>query len=119
MKNLFKKSIAILFLAIYAVNPLHTILHTCHDHGHKHHGKCSSEQNKQNIKIEQNALNINTIHDCSLCQNNIDKTHTLLSEANDNSSINITCIYFLNLSDKKPVSKSLFFVDSRGPPSLV
>lgn len=119
MKNLFTKSIAILFLAIYAVNPLHAILHSCHDHSHSHHKHCSSTQNEKNSEIEQNAFDINTIHECPLCQNNVDKTHSLLTHLSENSSLNFTYIFHSKLSDRKLVSKSVYFVESRGPPSLI
>lgn len=116
MKNFFTKSIAIFFLALYAVNPLHTVLHSCHDHNH--HGECpSSSKSADNSKLESFSFHLNDIHDCFLCQNSQDKTHSLLSHPEVAVKENTLKAFPSKIFDSRLISLRLSHVNSRGPPA--
>ncbi|MCM8542524.1 MAG: hypothetical protein NE328_19795 [Lentisphaeraceae bacterium] len=117
MKNLLKKTIAILFLAIYAVNPLHAILHASHDHSH--HNECSVSECDEKVEYKTASFHIDDSHECFLCQNQQDKTHSFLADSDAKIKQSFSSQLFSNFANIKVLNKGLFFVDSRGPPSLI
>jgi len=117
MNNFVKKIAAILLLAIYAVNPLHAVLHAGHDHGS--HAACSSKDCKpvEQIKIYHEVQN--DIHDCHLCINSQDRNYLLPLNTDKQYKYAFPSQADLSFYNTILISKGIFFVDSRGPPSFI
>ena len=116
MKSFLKKLAACSLLVIYAINPLHSVLHCDHSDDHK----CSMHSDSPTAKkLEKSELTLNLNHDCFLCQNSQDKTHYLTFNS-DASDKEIKTPYLLpKAGDSIYVNQFGFFVESRGPPALL
>ena len=115
MNIILKKTVAIFFLAIYAINPLHSLF--CCDHNHdNHHEECSAHDCSPDKQIKEN-LNPDSSHECFVCQNSKDRMVLVFNDDSPNTKDLTGTQSFLVTHNTHILSKNIFFIDLRGPPT--
>ena len=115
MKTIFKRTVAVLLLAIYVINPLHAVLHLGHDHDHSHHGSCSSESDNK-LQVKQHKVNLEDKHECYFCQNQQDRVQLISDDSSPNEKTFLTQQTLSTAFKTAILDSNIFFIESRGPP---
>jgi len=125
MKNFWKKTTALLLLAIYTIYPLYESFHSLSDKPSLctcSHSNCSPEvssKSQSETSITNSILSDTNESHCLFCKNSQDRLYALFVHPDYSLTKKFPVRDQLCHYNDTPFSKDIHFVEYRGPPSLI